>query len=385
MILFSFLEKIVFLTLPLVFFSKIYAEIEIDPAQCQTLYPHIAFQGVKKFKLPRYMEDIHAAYDCSALEIPEHLRAYHKQKKHPDCDTFDCFLGFVFLCIKEDTLLNSDEIFSESELDKMVRDIVLYGSHKGIVYWYNMHDPHILPGAKVVWHSDHGEENGTIKWLGMLEPNKSLEITIGVEFDNRVGSGTGKYNEQRLFHAKQGHASLMPPLGLIGKGTQFESINKENAQRSIDSALPSLPPDVKKHFAGKTVSDVQQQKFKETGRMDEVETDGFYSFLTSYGKPNKYAAIMHSYTPSPKSSPDQHVRQAQSMPLTNETDKEKVISQVKNCIKRKGYNFSDQDIRTKFSHINKYNPMATNTEENIERIAKVIILILKDKNVYEAK
>ena len=76
---------------------------------------------------------------------------------------------------------------------------------------------------------------------------------------------------------------------------------------------------------------------------------------------------------------------AQSMPLTNETDKEKVISQVKSCIKRKGYNFSDQDIRTKFSHINKYNPMATNTEENIERIAKVIILILKDKNVYEAK
>ena len=32
---------------------------------------------------------------------------------------------------------------------------------------------------------------------------------------NPVGSGTGKYQDRRLFIAKQGHASLVPVMGLI--------------------------------------------------------------------------------------------------------------------------------------------------------------------------
>ena len=33
--------------------------------------------------------------------------------------------------------------------------------------------------------------------------------------ENPVGSGTGKYQDRRLFIAKQGHASLVPVMGLI--------------------------------------------------------------------------------------------------------------------------------------------------------------------------
>lgn len=71
-------------------------------------------------------------------------------------------------------------------------------------------------GSKVVWVSDSGPEVGEVKWIGVLpDARKQDDITVGVEFENPVGSGTGKYQDRRLFIAKQGHASLVPVMGLI--------------------------------------------------------------------------------------------------------------------------------------------------------------------------
>ncbi|XP_064467191.1 ubiquitin carboxyl-terminal hydrolase CYLD-like isoform X3 [Ornithodoros turicata] len=67
---------------------------------------------------------------------------------------------------------------------------------------------------RVVWVSDHGPEYGRVRWLGHLH-DTSPDLMVGVEFDNRVGTGTGKYREQQLFEAKLGHASLVPVLGLL--------------------------------------------------------------------------------------------------------------------------------------------------------------------------
>ncbi|XP_071091905.1 ubiquitin carboxyl-terminal hydrolase CYLD-like [Haliotis cracherodii] len=70
-------------------------------------------------------------------------------------------------------------------------------------------------GDRVVWMSDRGPECGTVKWIGVLPEDRNAELTVGVEFDNPVGSGTGKYKEHRLFYARQNHASLVPILGLL--------------------------------------------------------------------------------------------------------------------------------------------------------------------------
>jgi len=77
---------------------------------------------------------------------------------------------------------------------------------------------------RVVWMSDNGPEYGTVRWIGVLPdappPRNEHDLTVGVEFDNPVGSGTGRYRSQTLFTARRRHASLVPIMGLI-KETDF--------------------------------------------------------------------------------------------------------------------------------------------------------------------
>jgi len=72
---------------------------------------------------------------------------------------------------------------------------------------------------RVVWMSDDGPEHGTVRWIGVLPdaapPRDASQLTVGVEFDNPVGSGTGRYRSQTLFTAKRRHASLVPIVGLL--------------------------------------------------------------------------------------------------------------------------------------------------------------------------
>lgn len=70
-------------------------------------------------------------------------------------------------------------------------------------------------GDRVMWPSDHGNEYGTVRWIGPLPDDLKSETTVGVEFDNPIGTGTGKYRDQRLFYTRHGHASLVPLMGLI--------------------------------------------------------------------------------------------------------------------------------------------------------------------------
>lgn len=70
-------------------------------------------------------------------------------------------------------------------------------------------------GERVVWMSDDGPEFGTVKWIGHLPDTRTSEATVGLEFDNPIGSGTGRYKSQRLFTAKRNHASLVPLMGLM--------------------------------------------------------------------------------------------------------------------------------------------------------------------------
>lgn len=70
-------------------------------------------------------------------------------------------------------------------------------------------------GERIVWMSDDGPEFGTVKWIGRLPDTRTSEATVGIEFDNPIGSGTGRYKSQRLFTARRNHASLVPMMGLM--------------------------------------------------------------------------------------------------------------------------------------------------------------------------
>ncbi|XP_059163557.1 ubiquitin carboxyl-terminal hydrolase CYLD-like isoform X2 [Physella acuta] len=77
-------------------------------------------------------------------------------------------------------------------------------------------------GERIVWVSDDGPQRGTVRWIGYLPGERERNITVGVEFDNQIGTGTGKYRDKRLFYTKPGFASLIPLIGLI-KEIEFEN------------------------------------------------------------------------------------------------------------------------------------------------------------------
>ncbi|XP_022239709.1 ubiquitin carboxyl-terminal hydrolase CYLD-like isoform X2 [Limulus polyphemus] len=80
--------------------------------------------------------------------------------------------------------------------------------------------PELKLGIRVVWMSDDGPEYGCVRWLGKL-PDTGSDWMAGIEFDNPVGTGTGRYNNRQLFVTKLNHASLVPVIGLI-KAEDFE-------------------------------------------------------------------------------------------------------------------------------------------------------------------
>lgn len=103
---------------------------------------------------------------------------------------------------------------------------------------YDGPPPSLRLGEKIVWISDNGPEFGVVKWLGRL-PDVDEECWMaGVEFKNPVGSGTGYYNEHKLFEAKMNHASLVPIVGLL-KAADYLGLSGK-AEEIVDVQQP--PP-----------------------------------------------------------------------------------------------------------------------------------------------
>jgi len=96
-------------------------------------------------------------------------------------------------------------------------------------------------GERVVWLSDRQPEYATVKWIGTLPDSR--EITVGVEFDNPVGTGTGSYKARKLFDAKRRHASLVPIMGLL-RAADFDCGNE--ASSDVPRGVSS-PPSVSSH------------------------------------------------------------------------------------------------------------------------------------------
>lgn len=72
---------------------------------------------------------------------------------------------------------------------------------------------------RVVWLDDNGRCcNATVRWFGYLPEEMGYELIAGVEFDEPVGKGTGRFRGRHIFHTRKSHASLIPISGLIREG-----------------------------------------------------------------------------------------------------------------------------------------------------------------------
>lgn len=115
-------------------------------------------------------------------------------------------------------------------------------------------------GDRVMWPSDNGNEFGTVRWIGILPEDTSGEKTVGVEFDNPIGTGTGKYRDHRLFYTKQGHASLVPLMGLIKADDQevpTQSADRYHPERELDQEFVKEQEELLRQFEGRGASAAQ--------------------------------------------------------------------------------------------------------------------------------
>jgi len=99
-------------------------------------------------------------------------------------------------------------------------------------------------GERVVWISDDGPEAGTVRWIGVLslsddEGNQRMQDQemVGIECDNAVGTGTGRYQETQLFRTRPGYATLIPLCGLI-KECDFFGVTASSRANSSPSHRP---------------------------------------------------------------------------------------------------------------------------------------------------
>ncbi|XP_055933265.1 ubiquitin carboxyl-terminal hydrolase CYLD-like isoform X3 [Argiope bruennichi] len=114
--------------------------------------------------------------------------------------------------------------------------------------------PPLQLGDRVVWISDSGPEYGEVKWLGKLL-DVGTDWMVGVEFDNPVGTGTGKYNDHQLFEAKLNHASLVPIIGLM-KADDFLGGEKLRMSLLAGSSFGTLPKSCRRKKSGESSGSV---------------------------------------------------------------------------------------------------------------------------------
>ncbi|XP_049524976.1 ranBP-type and C3HC4-type zinc finger-containing protein 1-like isoform X5 [Dermacentor silvarum] len=88
--------------------------------------------------------------------------------------------------------------------------------------------PLLTLGDRVVWLFEHGPEHGWVRWIGRI-PVVSPNWTIGVEFDNPIGAGDGKFGGKRYFYARNDHAYFLPNSSLLRACDYNSSFRKQNS------------------------------------------------------------------------------------------------------------------------------------------------------------
>lgn len=100
-------------------------------------------------------------------------------------------------------------------------------------------------GERVVSVDDDGFKHGVVRWVGQLEEHGS-HTYVGLELDEPLGSGSGRYGEKRFFNTSPNHAAFVPIVELI-REKDFLSGNQPSSGRDRKSfPSPSKYPGPKK-------------------------------------------------------------------------------------------------------------------------------------------
>uniref|UniRef100_A0A9J2PY54 ubiquitinyl hydrolase 1 n=1 Tax=Ascaris lumbricoides TaxID=6252 RepID=A0A9J2PY54_ASCLU len=92
-------------------------------------------------------------------------------------------------------------------------------------------------GDRIVWFDRIGvPRHGTVRWIGRLKGHSN--IYVGVDFDEEIGGGTGRYQGIELFRAALNHAGLLP-LCVCMKESDMDVSPTE---RKNDSSISVIPP-----------------------------------------------------------------------------------------------------------------------------------------------
>ncbi|CAJ0578766.1 unnamed protein product, partial [Mesorhabditis spiculigera] len=97
-----------------------------------------------------------------------------------------------------------------------------------------MGKPPLKVGDRVIW-TGRNNEKAYIRWIGYLEGHTSEYA--GVEFDNKIGQGTGTYRGTALFNAKPGYAGflLLKVLDLFEAGKDVDKVARSISNIDIGS------------------------------------------------------------------------------------------------------------------------------------------------------
>ncbi|VDM48468.1 unnamed protein product [Toxocara canis] len=104
---------------------------------------------------------------------------------------------------------------------------------------YTVSMPHccdLRSGDRVVWFDRVGvPRRGTVKWTGRLKGHSS--IYVGVDFDEEIGGGTGRYQGLELFRTELNHAGLLP-LSACMKEADMEVSPTERSNEPPTTVVP---------------------------------------------------------------------------------------------------------------------------------------------------
>ncbi|KAK5975311.1 CAP-Gly domain-containing protein, partial [Trichostrongylus colubriformis] len=109
-----------------------------------------------------------------------------------------------------------------------------------------------MVGDRCVWVSEGGRHKGTIKFIGHLKGHSNLYA--GVDFDEKVGKGTGVFQGEVLFQTPENHAGfvLLSALEIIPRpivtpsnapNRHISLVQKQASAESLrDMPSPPVPP-----------------------------------------------------------------------------------------------------------------------------------------------
>ncbi|OQR72771.1 hypothetical protein BIW11_10171 [Tropilaelaps mercedesae] len=100
-------------------------------------------------------------------------------------------------------------------MDYHYQEDIPVGPLRDSIISYGSLGPLLTLGDRVVWVLRDGPQFGWVRWVGRLPDVTDDGWTIGIEFDNPVGSGDGRFAGKRYFFGRQDHALFLPNANLM--------------------------------------------------------------------------------------------------------------------------------------------------------------------------